>query len=368
MPLPTILQRLVCAKMLFRAGVDILEKGAPFASGRAVLSFQDSAELALRTVAEDLGARLPDKSTFEQIIDGIDKLGRGNVSHRLQLFQLNRVRVSFKHAGIEPTLEDAQKSRNDLESFLPNLMEAFLGVDFSKLSLASLVSNKRVSNWLVKAEASLEVGDFEESIEASAGAFELFMHSHRCGYEKKFRFEDELDTGYRNARNAPPINEGIFNFARKVEKDFNRLASEVFILKSGIDSHDYQRFKDLTPDMAITGDNTVRIVRQAHEDSNSYVDALFCVNFVTSNALKLQGDYRPDQFRQIPLTRRFRVLVDTPIVASPKGDPAEEIRLAKKDEEIIGHYPNRDREGYFAILQDGDSAFIAADAVEVVRT
>src|SRR5690242_2497770 len=169
-----LLDRLVCAKYLFLLGIESLERGGAYSAGQAVLTFQDSVELLLRTIAEHFHAQIRDQASFNQVLDDVEKIANCRLTYRSALLQLNRVRVDFKHHGLTPNAENVRKFRHDLEGFFPDVLNSTLGVRFEALSLTSLVRHRRTANWLSKGEYHLESGEFEESLSATAVALALF--------------------------------------------------------------------------------------------------------------------------------------------------------------------------------------------------
>jgi hypothetical protein len=170
-----LLDRLVCAKYVFRKGSEILEKNESFASGIAISHFQDSAEIVLRVIVEYLHCSIKDNAAFNQIMDAIDNKDSRKLSHRSALNQLNKARVNFKHFGLEPKVEDTKKLKNDLEGFFPNSLSTFLNIDYDSISLTNLIGYVRVENFLNKAEEYILDHKFGESINNSAIAFGIYQ-------------------------------------------------------------------------------------------------------------------------------------------------------------------------------------------------
>jgi len=153
-----LLDRLICAKYIFMRGMEILDQGGPFSSGRSVLHFQDSAEMALRAIAEHLHCSVKPSTQFNQIVDSINESGVNVLSHRTALNQLNSARVNFKHFGLEPKIGDSNKFKNDLNGFFPNAIKDFMGIDFDSLSLTNLIGHRRTENHLNIAQKLINEG------------------------------------------------------------------------------------------------------------------------------------------------------------------------------------------------------------------
>ena len=138
-----IIDRLICAKYMFQHGNELLERGGPFSDGLTILLFQDSVEMCLRAIAEHHHCSIKDNIAFNQIIDEIDKTGKGVLTHRTALNQLNKARLNFKHFGLQTKHEDVVKFRRDLEAFFPAALSTFLDLSYDSISLIDLVEHYR---------------------------------------------------------------------------------------------------------------------------------------------------------------------------------------------------------------------------------
>lgn len=221
-----LLDRLVCAKYLFESGTQLLERGAPYAAGLAVLNFHDAVELVLRTIAEGVGASVKERATLFETMDEIDKASGKALPYRVELSQLNRVRVQFKHAGLVPRDDVARKLRGDLEGFFLSVFPTYVSLEYHALSLASLVKHLRCANWIRKAEKLLADDEWSESVEASATAFAIYIAAQR-EYSHEQSLESILRQTETRGPSAHPIQRGVYDFAKAVDKRLKDLRQQL---------------------------------------------------------------------------------------------------------------------------------------------
>lgn len=350
-----LIDRLICSKYLFHRGVDILNRRGPFSSGLAVLHFQDAAEMVLRVIAEYFNCSLKENAAFNQIIDTIDNIGNTKITHRIALNQLNKARINFKHFGLEPKYEDANKFRYDLEGFFPTALRSFLDIDFGSISLTSLIGHRRTENFLNEAERLISEEKYRESISASAVAFTIF-HSH---YNKEPGI-------YRRDpfRRFNVKDEELQRWADNIDEVIEEQQSQLDLIMLGINLADYRRFKRYTPIVHLSMAGTFQIV---HGGFGKPIEptketALFCHQFVIDAILIMKANQLPPQFPIRESKRKFRVAKKCPIIVWPCENP-EIIRYAEEGEILSGRAKNYDKSEYVAIFQDGDEAYIEKNFV-----
>src|SRR4029450_6438136 len=103
-PGPDTLHRLIISRQLLTsAGGPLSRQADAVAVARAILAAHDAAELVLATIGSELNANTSDKTYLLQYPDALEKAKpRPRFPGRPFLRRLNRVRNSFKHAGLLP--------------------------------------------------------------------------------------------------------------------------------------------------------------------------------------------------------------------------------------------------------------------------
>jgi|GEM_PF-5037572 len=351
-----ILDRLICAKYMFQRGNELFERGGTFSEGLAVLLFQDAVEMCLRAIAEHHHCSIVEKTAFNQIIDEIDKAGKGVLTHRTALNQLNRARVNFKHFGLQTKHEDVVKFRRDLEAFFPAALSTFLDLSYDSISLIDLVEHCRTKNHLRAAEKFLETGDYRGSIQSSAIAFHLYR-----SYASNFRERNRLD------RIPQKIEREFHDFLEAIKDSLNQQQEQIRLIMDGVNLGDYRRFLREIPIIHMSVAKTVEIVWFTRDQLSepSQDSASFCLRFASDSILLMQQYRLPPNTRIKLPERRFYVLHDYDIIVWPSQEP-EIIRRAKAGEILQGYYENFDQTDYIAIVQDDDSAFVKREALKIV--
>lgn len=355
-----LVDRLVCAKYLFGTSTDVLRQAKPYAAGMAVLGLQDAAEMVLRVIAEHLHAPVKETTAFNQLLDDIDRQGKGMLSHRTSLNQLNKSRVNFKHVGLEPRESDVRKFRQDVADFFNQACRTFLQLDFDALSLTSLISYRRARNWVEKAEQQLLNGEFSGCVTSTAIALRLFQRHWSQGDDalRERKIDLRFDASYEVASLARGVTEELV-------KHFEAVHEKLDLVAQGVSYNDYRRFDDISPAVSITGAETYYIYRQSHARLD-YDDALFCLTFVRDLILKVQGTYRSRRWEPRPGNERYRISRPAELIAHPvkDGDRPEVITTVFEGEEFAG-YPLAPRlNGFVGLFFQEECAYVPNDAVE----
>jgi hypothetical protein len=350
-----IIDRLICAKYMFQHGNELLERGGPFSDGLTVLLFQDSVEMCLRAIAEQHHCSMKDNIAFNQIMDEIDKIGIGLLTHRTALNQLNKARLNFKHFGLQTKHEDVVKFRKDLEAFFPSTLNTFLNLSYDSISLIDLIEHCRVRNHLRSAERFIESGKYRESIQSSAVAFHLYRSYSSIFRERKHR-----------KRLPREIERDVHEFLKYIEDSINQQQDQISLIMDGVNLGDYRRFLREIPIVHMSDAKTFEIVwfSDRHNDESSRDIAVFCLRFAIDSILLIQQYKLPTSFRIKLPERRFKVLHDCDIIVWPSNEP-EVIRQAKAGEILQGYYENFDKPDYIAITQDDESAYVKRVCLEI---
>lgn len=360
-----IIDRLVCAKYIFESGIEVLDRGAPYAAGLAVLAFQDAVEMALRAIAEHIHAQIKENAPFNHILDEIEKVDHAKLTHRTALNQLNKARVNFKHLGLAPRDDDVRKFRRDLEGFFPNATEAFFSLDFSSLSLSSLIVHRRTRNWVKNAEDYLTEGDYDNCFAACALAVEVFQKNHQQGDEDAYRRRMNL----RVSGDSIEVARAIAGVAEEVQKQLDAIHQQLGLIGSGISYNDHKQFDDLTPAVMLTGDGRPHFTRRRSRPA-TLEDALFCTGFARNLILKLQKQYRRNKFAPQPGSRKFLTAKLTKMVVYPPkdGGDVEVIVDIPAGQELSAYGDRRyDKPGHVAIFYQGDCAYVDSEAVKPIE-
>lgn len=166
--------RIIRIKFLYRAALNELDSGHPFAAGMAVSLLQDAVEAMAHEAAASVGARVGARTYFLEHWDAVAKTGSPKqLLHKMEMNELNTARVGFKHHGVNPAQSDAEKHRLAVQRFLAETARDFFNVDFDELSEVDLVVDAKVRDALKAAESTLAANDPTKSLECCRAALDV---------------------------------------------------------------------------------------------------------------------------------------------------------------------------------------------------
>lgn len=289
-----IISRLSLIKYLFQRAVDQSNQPSP-QNYISVLMFHDSIELFLQLSAEFANANTTRNTKFMQYWDLINQeLENQQLTQKESMRRLNRARIALKHDGIYPNPSDIESFRVNSENFFEENTPIVFNIEFNEISLVDLIENEVVKKILKDSQKLIQEEEFKESLELIAIAFEVLISDYE---ESKRSF----------GRSPFLIGESLsflsgFTFDRT--KDRDRHLSDVYkttqaiqnvmkILCLNIDYRNYVRFRILTPDFIIPGQDfydKYRVVWKGKREEREFneQEAKYCFNFVINSALKLQ--------------------------------------------------------------------------------
>ncbi len=360
---PDLMNRLVCAKVLFLNGVDVIDRSTPFGEALALLSFQDAVEMTLGAVADHRHIAKPAKEFLDQIKNVQESLGK-DLPYWTGMNQLNKARVALKHHGILPSQDTLAKARGDTEGFILNLVREAFGMDFRTLSMASLVDHNRTANWLRKAESYATTGDDAECLNACAIALALFRRAYLPSHSQR-QYETILRTS-QSRRGEPYIQDGIFRLVETLEKDIDELRERLEWVSSGISISDYERFRRMTPEVLVAINGKLHLSSRFREIPIGGEACAFGISFVTQTILRLQAILEPRQRYEARAVRKIWVTHPTEVVFDDNESPVEVLRSVKAGQWLVGRSETDDTPEWIALVEGEDWAKVRRDCVEIV--
>ncbi|WP_416866765.1 MAG: hypothetical protein ACMVP2_03710 [Imperialibacter sp.] len=279
-----VLKRLAIIKHLFRIGVEQsyqVETVAAF----SILSFHDSIEMYLKLLAEEKNIK-SDKLNFLDYWTQIPSL-----TLKESMRNLNARRVNIKHKGLLPSKSDIEISRVNAHDFFDQNTKTQFGIEFSEISLFSLISYENVRSQLEEAEKALNGNNFEDSIEKAAIAFHELLYTYENSksdylsnspffFGKDLTFQSSFHMGIREDRD-------MARFVDNVRDSLDGIQKAIKIISFGIDYKRFAKFKLLTPKVTRmqNGHHVSEIWRKKKWTKQN---CQFCIDFVLDSALKLQ--------------------------------------------------------------------------------
>jgi hypothetical protein len=280
------IDRVLLPKYLYQNGKEFLERDDPYAFGLAVSLFQDAAESLLFYIALHLGEFKKPYAFLDYwhaVKVAPKNKDKKDLPLRLQMEQLNRDRVDFKHYGNLPAAVTARDHALNTEEFLRKSMDIFLGVDFDILSKADLIVDSRAKELIKNAEKYYRESDYRECIAECAKADKVVTFS--------------IHEAFFKGRPAPQLR--LTTTGNKIiDKNFHQLAQYFRQLNSTdvtfavvvalqIRMADYVRFYRIIPVVLGPAGDSVQISHKRFKYSQEEAD--FCLKYVTDVALLTQN-------------------------------------------------------------------------------
>lgn len=292
-----IIKRLAVVKHLYQQGLALSYESEP-TNGLCLLPFHDSIEMFMKICADVKSVKI-DRSTM--FMDYFSKLPDLLCSSQMQ--NLNNKRVALKHHGEIPSSLDIEIARANTTEFFELNTPLFFGVEFSEISMVSLIKYSSVADWLYKANEAHQKGDYSDSICLSHVAFEDLLLSHEEDksyfYESPFSTVKECKHFFRDTK----IDRQLDEIINKIKKDLLNIDNALSIIGLGIDYKQYTKFKLLSPYINVwheKGGRTYDWLPKENVLANSR-NSSFCYGFVITCALQLQrSDYEIGELLKSP--------------------------------------------------------------------
>lgn len=294
-----VYNRIILAKTLLRAGTDACEnKRDRMTFTKGILLLHDAAEAALGAVADHLQAPIGGTCfllEYYSLIKNNDSKRR-SVPYKRQMINLNTLRNNAKHQGILPDPIANSHFPTTVSALINDLCETYLELDFSTVSLKSLIKNERVRKLVDSAEKDIKKGEIENALVDLA-----FAIHYVCEDFPSWLF-------------VPKDNKSSLLLPKT-----RTIEHTVKLLQRGVDPYLYNIFKKLTPKLAMKK-KTGEIIHwwaqhYGHSANWTPENAKFCLDFCIDTVLKFQRD-EDTRFKLIAYTDVFEDMVE------PTGEQA----------------------------------------------
>ena len=284
-------KRLAVIKQLYLHGVEQSYEVEPM-NGFSILSFHDSVEMFMKLCAEIKGVKIDRSVNFG---DYFSKLS--DLQCNATMTNLNSKRVNLKHYGTLPSKLDIEISRTNVADFFEQNTPIFFGVQFSEISLVSLIKYSSVRDYLNKSLSDLSSNRYKDSITNSQIAFKELMWCYENENTKNFEsiLGKSFDFSFQSSFHLHMgLGSDFDHFIDNVSQSIPLLEERLNIIGLGIDYMHYRKFKLLSPFIQMWpsnhGDNKYDVIIVEEHDRRicSQRNAQFCFDFVIDSSLKLQ--------------------------------------------------------------------------------
>ena len=205
-------------------------------------------------------------------------------------------------------------------------------------------------------------------MECAAVAFHIYLnarsvHRARPGSHRSWRL---ISSTFYSANH--PLRRPLTEFADWIESHFQELNQSVDLLSHGLDIMAYRRFLDMTPNVQVAMTGALSIVWAGSSNSQpAREDTEFCIDFVVDSVLRIGASHtQQDTWSRRESIGQVEVREDSVVRLYPRDD-SEVIRSVSVGDilAVVSGYSDQ-ADGYIAILQDGEAAFVQTDHVRLL--
>jgi hypothetical protein len=272
-----VYKRIVLAKALQKAGeAACASRNNQTSFTMGILLLHDAVEATLGAVADNLNAKLAGNHyllDYYELIENRDTQKR-SVPYKTQMRNLNTIRNNAKHQGILPDPKSNAHFPTTVYALIEEVCQTYLGLDFSSVSLKSLIRNEEILGYIDQAEKQIEEGKIEEGLISLAYAMYYICEAWTIPWPLFYPYTQKEK-------------ESLLQFTQPY-----KIRHTVKLIEHGIDPFLYHRFKNLTPMIAKHKDTGELFYwwdkHYGHPANWTVRNARFCLNFCIETALKFQ--------------------------------------------------------------------------------
>ena len=297
----TILKRLSIIKSVYNSAVNQAEK-PEITSFTALLSFHDSIDMFMNLAAEhrNIANR---RSLF--LMDHYNFMT--DLTLQSSVKKINDRRNNLKHNGQIPAKIEIDESKTTATTFFKDNTPIVFGFDFDTVSLAQLVANQNVRDFIIAAEGFYDKGNYKEAIISVAKAYGMLEEIHSLDLSKEGS-HNFWERGYVSSlpkatsqgewfiqspfdeNNRLKIDETLLALNQIYRQNFLFIFSALQNMTLGVDYRDIVRFKRIVPSVvAETPEGELITSPIVNEEQLTQEKAAFAIQFVIDFAFKVQA-------------------------------------------------------------------------------
>jgi hypothetical protein len=296
---PTVMRRLSFIKYLYETGIDQSRRPEPM-NAVSLLTFHDSIELFLRLATEykDIASKTDLK--FLEYWDVLKHKIPNGLTQKESVRSLDSARGNLKHQGARPAKEDIDDYRATTKRFFEENTPLIFNVEFSDISMISIVQPVIARKTLEEAEVLIENNDIKEALMKLRIAFDQIIGNYKektgFGIEHQWRLGSLHQQKYNVLYETSVKDEKVRYLFSEVIKDMDIVKQQLMALQSatnvvtlGLDYQHYAKFKELTA-------HIYKNIQGEYKENTMYPrkvsltieDCQFCLNFVMEGAIRIQ--------------------------------------------------------------------------------
>ena len=248
-----------------------------------VICFDLSIETVLTTAVGSLDPGKTPADNFPGLLQQCEALMSsfhlGSIPDRANILHVHSVRNDAQHRAKYPNDSDIQDCRTYCTDFHNRFLALLWGLSLDAIHFTDLIQHPEVKDYLMRAESSLEKGDYEESVKnGSAGLTKALGLVRNAIVGHTTRFKDAFMVSNLGGERAEPD--------RDTFRAFQRMQDMLLYLTLGMDYSEYMRYRDIAGTVFFTLDGNAH--HQGMKQPLEGSDAEFAVAYSVDTVARIE--------------------------------------------------------------------------------
>lgn len=285
--LSPINKKFVFARYLYLEAKRHINNRGTISQGVAINLLHDSIEVAMIAIAEKYAVADMHRGLTD-LIQKIEKKASVKIGHGNCIKLLDSLRHNFKHRAVLPSrdqnLEVFGKALDALEDIGKRIFE----IEFSSVSLISLISNEEIRKHLNKAEEYYNKEKYEEAVIECAVAKRKIELREDVGTKVEHLFP--YARGWKHMKSTSSLEPHLGALYDSSKSSFLEIYRQFYLIYLGIDFKEYYKFLSLLPAITMSIYNESYQVQKNPHWSRiiNKESSRFFIDFFTDFTLKIQ--------------------------------------------------------------------------------
>ena len=280
------LKKLTLTKQIYQRGIRYSKSSNPADRIISVILYDLANETILNTVVSSIDSSKTPADNFPALLNQVDSLlsekNLGTTPDRNNILRVHKIRNDAQHDARDPSESDQSDCVTYCKDFLKNISKQIWDLDFDKISLADLINNSSIKQYLTDAEESLKNNDYKTAVEKSATGLEISINMvSKAIVGRAPYFANQVVVSDTFGRDFKP--------SREYSISIERMRRTLAFLSLNIDYMNYLQFKQITgePSWSIGNKDPHSFYNQKEGITES--DAEFALSFAVNSILSIEG-------------------------------------------------------------------------------
>lgn len=280
------LKKLTLTKQIYQRAIRNSKSTNPADRIISVILYDLSVETILNTVVSSIDSTKTPADHFPGLLSQVELLmtqkGLGVVPDRNNILRIHNIRNDAQHDARDPSESDQSDCATYCRDFLKNISKQVWDLDFEKISLADLVQNSTIKQYLIDAEEALKNKDYKKAVEKAATGLEKSLNMvSKSVVGRAPAFDNQIVVSDTFGRNQKPSRE----YSQSIENMRRTLA----FLALNINYIDYLQFKKIAGNPSWTIGNTDPVDFYNQKTNILENDAEYVISFSVNSILSMEG-------------------------------------------------------------------------------